>query len=470
MHLGCRITETEFEEMVNELLNYNYEKENQKFRSSPIFRMAAIILTAALIFMLLPRACYAASPTATGKASATVTLRKSASTKSKSLGKVKKNAKVTITAEVFTSKKSTSSSSRWYAVKVGKKSGYIKINRVKNIKYKTLKASATDALNYRKGAGTSMKKLGTVPFNTMVTVYIPARAKGSSDIWYRVKVGKTKAYMSGEYLDFENAKGASNIKRNKEIAAKLLAKATSGGKERIVFNLDTKNCGRKMMVTGHAKAKVPQGMAYTGNTYHILFGMGDGQSIVSYSASGQRLKAVKFPFNMGKPNGMTWDPDTGLCYIMKGAQTKIYTWSPSNLKFGTAKTPYSSSGLSYDRATHKIYASSLSGMRVYSADGKFTHQKYFNKCSHSGKTYVQDCGAYGGFIFHAMSGSNKFGKNYLDVYRVSDGKYLGSLSVYLGELESVIVDNEGFVELLVNHGGTYNDYIWKTPLNVNDMM
>ena len=69
-----------------------------------------------------------------------------------------------------------------------------------------------------------------------------------------------------------------------------------------------------------------------------------------------------------------------------------------------------------------------------------------------------------------MSGPNKFGKNYLDVYRAKDGKYLGSIAVYLAEIESVIVNNDGYVEILSNHGGTYNEYIWKTPLNVKDMM
>jgi len=467
--------------MTNELLNYNYKKGAQRLTINRKLRLATILFTAAVIFAMLPFigimadgdssfTAHAAGPSATGKASATVQLRKSASTSSKSLGRVKKNARLTITAEVFTSKKSTSSSSRWYAVKVGKKSGYIKVNRVKNIKYAAVKATATDALNYRKGAGTSMKKLGTAPFGMQVTAYLPARAKGSSATWYKVKVGKKTAYMAGEYLDFANSAGGSSVVNNREIAAKLLANPTNAGKARVVFNLNSKNCSRKMMVTGYAKGKVPQGMAYTGNAYHILFGMGDGQSIVTYSAAGQRLSAVKIPSNIGKPNAMTWDPETGLCYIMKGSQTKIYTWSPSTGRFGTSKTPYSSSGLSYDRATRRIYATSLSGIRVYSADGRFSHQKFFSKCSHSGKTYVQDCGAYGGFIFHAISGSNKFGTNYVDVYRAADSTYLGSLSVNLGELESVIVDNEGFVELLVNHGGTYYDYIWKTPLNVKDLM
>lgn len=448
---------------MNELLNYNYETESKKIKTNPVLRLTAIMLTAAFIFVMLPMIAHAA-PSASGKATDTVTLRKSASTSSASLGKVYKNSKVTITAEVFTSKKSTSN--RWYAVKVGSKKGYIKVGRVKNIKYNTVKATTTDALNYRKGAGTSMSKLGCAPVGTRVTAYLPAKAKGSSDIWYKVRVNNKTAYMIGDYLDL---KTAASIKRNKSIAAKLLAKPTVGGKERIVYTLDSSNCARKMRVTGYAKGMVPQGMAFTGKTYHIIFGMSDGQSIVSYSSSGKRIKAVRVPYNMGKPNAMTYNPNTGLCYILKGSQTKIYTWSPSTGRFGTSKTPYSSSGLSYDRSTDKIYATSLSGVRVYSSDGKFTHKKFFNKCTHSGKSYVQDCGAYGGIVVHAMSSGNKFGKNYLDVYRASDGKYLGSLAVYLGELESVIINNEGFVELLVNHGGTYNEYIWKTPLNVKDL-
>ena len=465
--------------MTNELLNYNYEKGNDNNTKKSTLRLTTILFIVALIFVILPLAssitsigssfaAHAANPSATGRAKATVTLRKSASTFSQSVGKIKKNAKVTITAEVFTSKKSTSSSSRWYEVQVGKKTGYVKLNRVKITKYRKTKATATDALNYRKGPGTSMKVLGTVPVGTLLNAYLPAKIKGSDETWYKVKVGKKTCYMISNYLDLDY--GAGNIKKNKQIAAKLLANPTKGGKERVVYHLDSKNCSRKMMVTGYSKGMVPQGMAYTGKLYYVLFGMSDGQSIVTYSAKGKRLSAVKLPYNIGKPNAITWNPETGLCYIMCGMQTKIYTWNPVTNKFGTSKTPYSSSGLSYDRSTRKIYASSLSGIRVYSADGEFTHQKFFNRCTHSGKTYVQDCGAHGGLVFHAISGAYKFGTNYVDVYRASDSKYLGSLSVNLGELESVIVDNEGFVELLVNHGGTYNEYIWKTPLNVKDLM
>lgn len=253
-----------------------------------------------------------------------------------------------------------------------------------------------------------------------------------------------------------------------EVAARLLAGPTSGGKARIVYTFDSSNCTRLFTTYGYGNAKVPQGMTFTGSEYYIVFGMSDAQSIVKYSAAGKRLSAVKFPVNMGHPNGITWDPVTKLCYIFRGNQLKIHTWNPSTGKFGTSKTPYSSSGIAYDSSTEQLYASSLTGIRIYSADGKFTHKKLFSRCSHSGKTYVQDCGAAEGFVFHGISGANKHSTNYLDVYRVSDGKYLGSIKVNLDEIESAIVDNDGYVQLLINTTAT-TDAVWKTPLNVNDL-
>ena len=107
-------------------------------------------------------------------------------------------------------------------------------------------------------------------------------------------------------------------------------------------------------------------------------------------------------------------------------------------------------------------------MYTYGSDGKFRLQAAFGRCSHSFWHSAQDCGAGGGFLFHAVSGANYRSVNYLDVYRISDRKYLGSINVTLGEVESAIVDNKGYVELLINHGGT-TDYVWRTPLNIKDL-
>lgn len=457
-----------------ELLNFDYNPNKGK-KLAVVKRLMGITFVVLCIYALLPLLPVSgeaytanAAPTATGKTTDVVNVRKGASTSTRSLGVIKKGTKLTITKEIFTSRSSTSATTRWYAVKGGGKKGYIRADLVKITSYKSSKATTTDDLNYRAGAGTSMRRNGTVSFGTKVTAYLPAKASGSSTTWYKVKVGKSNGYMSGDYLDFSNSVG--KVKNKKGIAKSLLARATNGGRERFVYTFDEKNCKKKLKVTGFANGWVPQGMAYTGKQYYVLFGMGGGQSIVTYSASGKRLKATRLPYNIGKPNAMTWNPQTKLCYIFCGSQKKIYTWNPASNKFGTARTPYSSSGVSYDRKTKKIYATSLSAVRVYSSDGRFRLEKSFDRCYHSGRSYIQDCGAYGGFIFHAMSGPNKFGKNYLDVYRAKDGKYLGSIAVYLGELESVIVDNKGYIELLVNHGGSFIEYVWKTPLNVKDMM
>jgi len=253
-----------------------------------------------------------------------------------------------------------------------------------------------------------------------------------------------------------------------KLVAGLLSNPTNGGSARYAYTFDSSNCRKLFEITGFSKALVPQAMTFTGSEYYILYGMNPMQAIVTYSANGQKTKSGGFAFNIGHPNGITWDPQTGLCYIFKGGQTTIYTWNPRTNKYGKSKTPYSSSGLAYDKTTNVIYASSETGIRIYTADGRFQHQKLFSRCRHSGKTHVQDCGAQDGFIFHGVSGANKHKTNYLDVYRASDCKYLGSIRIALGEIESAVVGNDGYLQLLVNTPQR-TDYIWKTPLNINDL-
>ena len=209
-------------------------------------------------------------------------------------------------------------------------------------------------------------------------------------------------------------------------------------------------------------------MTFTGSEYYILYGMSAGQSIVTYSAGGKRLRASKFSFSIGHPNGITWDPVTRMCYIFKGNTKKFFTWNPATSRVGKSKVSYSSSGIAYDNATNMLYATSRTGIRAYSADGGFTHQRLFSRCNHGFYHYPQDCGAAEGFIFHGISGSNKKKTNYLDIYRAADSAYLGSIKITIGEVESAVVGNDGFLQLLINTSGT-TDYVWKTPLNVNEL-
>jgi hypothetical protein len=71
-------------------------------------------------------------------------------------------------------------------------------------------------------------------------------------------------------------------------------------------------------------------------------------------------------------------------------------------------------------------------------------------------------------MLRCLSGSSKHGTNYIDIYDMKHGKYLGSFSCDLSEVESCIVDDEGFLEILANNtSGT--DYIWKTDINIETL-
>ena len=449
-------------------------------RNSGILRKAVtLMLMAAMLIAVMPVLSVpafnaeAASITATGKINSSgIVLRKSASTSSKSLGKLSKNKKVTIQKEIFTKNKSTKASDRWYYVTAGGKSGYVRSNRVSSISWSNTAAVTTDDLNYRNGPSTSFKKLGTTGTGDAVTLLLPAKLSSSSAEWYRVKIKGKTAYVSAGYIKLGTSlfiqKSDKDLSGKSEIAQALLSNPTKGGKARVVYTFTPENCTKLFPIKGTAIATVPQGFTFTGNEYYIVYGMAAGQSVVTYSSDGRRLAESDFSFCMGHPNGITWDPVTKICYIFKGNQKTIYTWDPSTDKFGKSKTPYSSSGVGYDNTTGLIYASSQTGIRAYSADGNFKHKALFNRCSPGFTHYIQDCGAGEGFIFHGVSGLSKKETNQLDIYRAADQAYLGSISITIGEYESAVVGPDGYLHLLINTNGS-TDYVWRTPLKINEL-
>lgn len=463
-------------------------------------RFASALLIAALCFMFTfpvqgGMETYAASTQAAGKISADggACLRAHTTTSSKQLALLKDGQSVTITREVFTAK-STKASKRWYFVSAEGKQGYIRSDLMTNVTYASVPAVTTAKVNYRTGPSAGMTRKGTLGKGKAITIQSEAKMKGVSQIWYRAVINGKSYYLSAKYVKIGSSTGSAETAAPSSsgsgktaaaassvsaadalpavpanpLVAGLLGTPTDGGKARYVGTFDTSNCTKLFAVTGFSKAIVPQGMAFTGSEYYVLYGMNAMQAIVTYSASGQKIKSGGFAFNIGHPNGITWDPETGLCYIFKGNQKTIYTWNPAANTYGKSKTPYSSSGVAYDKTTCEIYATSQSGVRAYSADGRFTHRKLIKRCSHGIKHYIQDCGAQDGFIFHGISGSNKQSTNFLDVYRAADGKYLGSIRIAIGEIESVVVGNDGYVQLLVNTSGK-TDYVWRTPLNINDL-
>lgn len=444
-------------------------------------RLASVFIIASMLVAMFPAlggtiapAASAESITASGAIiDSDVNMRSAASTSSQIVTTLGKGTQLTIHKEVFTSWTSAAASKRWYYVTAGSFTGYVRSDLVGSVTYGNTGAMVVDDLNYRTGPATTFKKLGTVSAGLPVTLLLPASRGENGGTWYKASIGGGTAYISGDYVSIGDVPAIqappADLSGKSDLARSLLSNPSLGGKARVVATFNKKNCKKLFSIKGYKNAKVPQGFAFTGSEYYILYGMAAGQSVVRYSAAGKRIGASKFSFGIGHPNGITWDPVTNICYVFKGNTTKIYTWSPSTNQFGRGTSPYSSSGIAYDNVSNMLYATSRAGVRVYSADGSFTQQRLFPRCNHGIFHYTQDCGAGEGFIFHCISGANKRKTNYVDIYRASDCAYLGSIKVTLGEIESAVVGNDGYLQLLINTMGNSKDYIWKTPLNVKEL-
>ena len=160
-------------------------------------------------------------------------MRKSAKTSGNIIERLEDNTKVTIKSVVFESKTSTASGKKWYNVSVTGKddkttTGYINAKYVDGVKYTTVDAKTTDKVTYRKGAGTKMKKAGTLKKGKKVKVYLEATpasgTAGSSKTWYMIKVGDKKYYACSKYFKLieqtDDEKAAEEAKKAEEEAKK----------------------------------------------------------------------------------------------------------------------------------------------------------------------------------------------------------------------------------------------------------
>ena len=110
-----------------------------------------------------------------------------------------------------------------------------------------------------------------------------------------------------------------------------------------------------------------------------------------------------------------------------------------------------------------FYTSSRKRLVTY--DSGFRFVKTTGRVSRETKFYAQDCAAYDGILMQAISGPGYLGVNYIDFYDMEKDTYLGSIECKLGEVESIIVDDEGYIEVLCNVVGV-KDNIWRTPINM----
>ena len=240
--------------------------------------------------------------------------------------------------------------------------------------------------------------------------------------------------------------------------------SASGATPHSIYYASADNCEAHIAVEGAGGADVPQGMAFTGEKYMICFGMYGPTRIVNYDTDGSNREVIVPGVSLGHPNGFTFNPDKEWCYCVRGNSNKCAIYDVANGDFWTINMPVGCSGIGYDKERKKLYTSARGSLVSYDPESLSVENR-FRRVRRGGTEYMQDCEAYDGLLLNCVSGSSKHGTNYIDIYDMENARYIGTITCDLGEVESAIVNNEGFLEILTNSSGT-SDYIWKTDFNI----
>ena len=231
-----------------------------------------------------------------------------------------------------------------------------------------------------------------------------------------------------------------------------------GAEPHYFYEIGKDNCECVMVIQGTEDSVYPQAFVYLNDMYIVTF-IKSKQRIITF---GNEKNVYEPGTDLGHANGLT--EVNGKCYLVRGDGSKTCTtFDPPNSNYNSFELAYGASGIAYDAKDAKFFTSAKNILAAY--DSNFNVLGSMAPISRSTAYYVQDCGAYGGILMHCVSGEDAQGTNYIDFYDMNSSKYLGSVRCELNEIESLIVDDEGFIELLCI-GDWPNSYIWKTPINI----
>ena len=237
-----------------------------------------------------------------------------------------------------------------------------------------------------------------------------------------------------------------------------VSEETDSAEVHIMYRLDKSNC--EVAVT-LKDSEVPQSFDYADGKYMVAYGMSSARRIVTYDEEGK--SEIKASASLGHPNGFAYS-DKG--HSVRGWSSECVTIDMENGDCETISLPYGASGIAYDRALGRFYTSSRTALVSYDKD--FNKLLSVTPISHKGTYYTQDCGGGSGILMRCLSDSTKHGKNLIDLYDMVNGLYLGTVECDLSEVESAAVDDDGYMLLLCNTKKNI-DYIYRTPININDL-
>lgn len=296
-----------------------------------------------------------------------------------------------------------------------------------------LKLSAETDITYEPGDGYTVTPEGKLLFSEPGEIKVTATAKATEEYAFA----------------------------DKDITVKVLDSISvdpAGAETHIFYELSKDNCECVMTIQGTDNSVYPQSFVCHNGSYIVTF-IKNEQTIVSF---GNEKKVYEPKADLGHANGLTIAG--GVCYSVRGGgSTQCVAFDSPDSNYDSFDLAYGASGIAYDPKTGCFYTSSKNNLVAY--DDNFNVLNRIPRINRNTTHYVQDCGAYDGILMHCVSGEDVQGVNYVDFYDMNNSKYLGSVKCELNEIESLIVDDEGFIELLCI-GERPDSYIWKTPLNM----
>lgn len=223
---------------------------------------------------------------------------------------------------------------------------------------------------------------------------------------------------------------------------------------------------KKANVTTSGAANIAQSFTVVDDHYVVAL-MNRAEttsSIRSYkTSSGKLVNSLSGKFGHG--NGMAYNNKTGKILLTNQWKHKTY-WKID------AKSAISGNKLSYTKHTFDNYISSIEydryNNRYYRGSGSITvHDSDLKKVKGFDKIrsrVSQDIGAYNGVVFAVEDITTSPKKNAIDMYRVSDGAYLGSYVFDMPsyELESVSWDYKNNELALLFYKTPGYNYIYST--------
>ena len=287
--------------------------------------------------------------------------------------------------------------------------------------------------------------------------------------------GEIKVVGEGKAVITVHAKASEDYMHDStEVDLLVLASSpvnSGGAKSKYIYHLDTENCEVVKVIKGADGHVVPQSFGYTGEKYIIAYGMTGQGRVVSYPVEGEGAEGkevVKPKISLTHPNGFTYADENKTCYSVKGLSKRAIMYYPETGAFDSMNLTYGCSGIAYDRKEKLLYTSSPGLMVAYNIDD-YSVANTTGAVSHTSSWATQDIGGHAGILIRCLSPSrNTHGTNRIDLYDMREGKYLGSFSCDLSEVESAIVNKDGFLEILANNYGR-DDYIWRTNINIETL-